>query len=323
MKILDEQENLWEVLSSFSNRKITIVTAFVSKTSGEVEELIKQNNTVELILGSINAFSPPSFIEKIATLNSSQCTLYVDFRYENSTHWKLYLIEPNIVIIGSANFTKAGLDLHRDTCIHTENAELYREYMDKVKDLTQKKEVLKTDEPSFAAAFSEYKRKHKKFRKQYENVNLPSSIAKWLWSEDSQSIPIFVWCNYHGRDSIETASKIVKEEKAEQNVELDASKELRDFFTLEKGEEIFPYKEGDTVLCMNHNGAYIGFYTFDSIVEDDGVMYMLSFKKADRKYKRPFNLSAQLRMNLKAKARQLHEKGTIELNREQIIELAQ
>src|SRR3546814_13962083 len=51
--------------------------------------------------------------------------LWVDFRGQRSIHWKLYLIAPKTVIIGSANLTGMGLDLTRDTCVVVKNQSLY------------------------------------------------------------------------------------------------------------------------------------------------------------------------------------------------------
>jgi len=62
MEILDTNNNLIDYLSKLKGKKITIVTAFASGTESIIRDLIGSND-VELIVGSINSFSSPIFIE--------------------------------------------------------------------------------------------------------------------------------------------------------------------------------------------------------------------------------------------------------------------
>ncbi|MFA0648524.1 phospholipase D-like domain-containing protein, partial [Vibrio cyclitrophicus] len=71
----------------------------------------------------------------------------------NSTHWKLYLIEPNVVIIGSANFTALGVSLKRDTLVFLESEDLYNEYLTKVENLKSSPLVLNCQEKNFEHQF--------------------------------------------------------------------------------------------------------------------------------------------------------------------------
>jgi len=106
LRVLGRNSDLKKTLSSFSHRNIKIVTAFASGTEGIVESLLGEGNKVDIVVGTINAFTSPSFIEHCASHDDKNLSIHVDFRYESSFHWKLYLVDPNIVIVGSANFTK-------------------------------------------------------------------------------------------------------------------------------------------------------------------------------------------------------------------------
>src|SRR3546814_16226942 len=101
MQILSSENSLRSYLLKQHGTKLQIVSAFAYETAGVVEQLKSQSNAVELIVGTINAFTDPNFIEDAArTLPKG---LRVDFRVKRSLHWKLYLIAPKTVIRGSAN----------------------------------------------------------------------------------------------------------------------------------------------------------------------------------------------------------------------------
>jgi phosphatidylserine/phosphatidylglycerophosphate/cardiolipin synthase-like enzyme len=134
MEILEKYSEIEQLFNGVKNSKVTIVSAFASGTESIVKELITRND-VELIVGTINSFSSPKYIENLIDLGADNLNVYMDFRYGMSTHWKLYLIEPNIVLVGSANFTSLGIRLKRDTLVRINSEKLYSEYISKVENL--------------------------------------------------------------------------------------------------------------------------------------------------------------------------------------------
>ncbi len=117
MKILTSEENLNEFLEGLQNKDVVIISAFASGTEEVVDALLNQGNKLELLIGTINSFSSPEFFEHCKKIADDRFSMSIDFRYQNSIHWKLYLVKPDTVIIGSANFTTKGLSLERDTCV--------------------------------------------------------------------------------------------------------------------------------------------------------------------------------------------------------------
>jgi HKD family nuclease len=97
--ILTRTQNLRAILGEYRNTRIDIVVAFASKSEDLVDEMIKNNNKVSIIVGTINNFTDPSFIEYCQDLDKKKLDIYVDFRNNESVHWKLYLISPTTVII--------------------------------------------------------------------------------------------------------------------------------------------------------------------------------------------------------------------------------
>src|SRR3546814_8108627 len=78
MQILSSENSLRSYLLKQHGTKLQIVSAFAYETAGVVEQLKSQSNAVELIVGTINAFTDPDFIEDAArTLPKG---LWVDFR---------------------------------------------------------------------------------------------------------------------------------------------------------------------------------------------------------------------------------------------------
>ena len=63
MKILDNKNNLKDFLLKQYGKEITMVSAFASNTEKVIQELVKQENKIKLIIGTINAFSSPVFFK--------------------------------------------------------------------------------------------------------------------------------------------------------------------------------------------------------------------------------------------------------------------
>lgn len=86
MERLDTENDLENFLLGQCERSITIVSAFASGTVGLLESIAAKND-VEVIVGTINAFTSPKFIDEARKLLRRR--LWVDFRGNSSIHWKL------------------------------------------------------------------------------------------------------------------------------------------------------------------------------------------------------------------------------------------
>ncbi|MCO6506541.1 MAG: hypothetical protein J6570_05455 [Snodgrassella sp.] len=82
-------------------------------------------------MGTINAFSSIDLIDFCIeeAEENNNFKFYIDFRYDDSIHWKLYMIKPDIIVIGSVNFTQKGLKFIQDMCLYIKNKELYLDYL--------------------------------------------------------------------------------------------------------------------------------------------------------------------------------------------------
>lgn len=290
MRVLDEVNNLRVCLSEFENRKIVIVTAFISGVRELVLEMSRKGNELTLLLGTMNAFSPPDFIEWCASDIAQGVHLLVDFRYANSLHWKLYLVEPNIVIVGSANFTSRGVGLMYDTCLVIEDNGLYSTYMDKVSHFRDMPDVVSaTDKVEFGRRMLEYRRQHRQsqsgFLRACSRANNKMSIEEFLQDESYQRVPLFVWERDHTAEEKKEASIILQELN---EVDAEGAIVLRDFFVWRGKLKDLPYFENDVVLCGSRGGGHIDFYTFDYFVQRREDVFILSFGRA--RIKRPFKL---------------------------------
>lgn len=314
MKVLDSIDDLENALKAFSNRKIQIITAFASGTEGLLRTILDNENSVEIIIGTINSFSSPKLIEYCQNHQEEKFRTYVDFRYESSVHWKLYLVEPNIVIIGSANFTLTGVSLKRDTMTVVKNKSLYDEYLLKIEELKNDPNVIYVgNNKKFKRYFDEYQLKHKRMQKALANASQNKTPVDWLNDEANQTLSLFIWGSQHSKRTIQKAHNLIEESDLEVTRE-----DLKDFSTYECGENELPYEEGDVVLTANHKGSYIAFQSFDRIIYDDGIHYIYSFKK--KRYRYPFKLD-ELKRELKKVIPAWYEEGITEIHRNKIAAL--
>lgn len=318
MKILNSQQNLDKLFKTITNKKITIITAFASDTENVVDLILNNGNDIEIIVGTINSFTSPGFIDHCSNIKNKSLSMFVDFRYQNSIHWKLYLIEPNTVIIGSANFTSIGMSLFRDTCVMIESDDLYHSYENQISILKNSNNIINKNNTSiFSKELEKYRVSHQRMQaglaraKQYKNSN------EWLLDESNQSIPLFIWESRHSKEEIENSHEIF-ESKFESNEENLSRSDIRTFFTYQCNENELPYEQGDVVLCSNSKGTHIGFYEFDQIIYKNGTHYIYSYRK--RSYKNPFKL-VDIKNELKLKITELYNKGYTELHRAVIIDI--
>lgn len=311
MKILNNEKNLACFLKSFHERKITIVSAFASGTEDVINLLLEHRNQLNILVGTIGSFSSPHFLEYCKNKKDENISLFVDFRYEESLHWKLYLIEPETVIIGSANFTNIGLTLKRDTCILVEDKSLLENYKKELEIIKSSSDVINCNDVHFDAYLQVYKKKHR--RMQFGRARTVQAIsgAQWLAEEENQLIPIFIWDSKHSVETMEEADRLLRDDSPEGVGDV-----VRDFFTYDSNGADFPYSQGDLVLCVNNKGSYPDFYTFDKIISKDGRDYIYSYKR--NRYPRPFILNHDIKRKIKDKIGYWYEQEMTELNRVEV-----
>ncbi len=292
MKILDSSESLDNYLTSIRNNHIQIVTAFASGTEETLSALLANGNTIDLIVGTINAFTSPKFIEYCAEHDSKHLKAFVDFGYQSSVHWKLYLISPKIVVIGSPNFTTIGISLNRDTCLVVEDADIYKNYVHRFKELLNKSNVIDVKSDQFELAFRKYCKEHDRTQAGLARSQHYSTLEEWLSNETNQQIQLFIWDGQHTSETKKKAQKLLKDNSTKGDTPT-----LRDFFTDDATEDELPYSQGDVVLCASCRGGHLDFYTFDRIIHDNGCHFIYSYRR--RRYQRPFNLEEGLKEQLK------------------------
>jgi PLD-like domain len=302
MKLLTQDDNLDAYLRSQKNKSVRIVTAFVGGTEGLIQQMIRAKCNVELIVGTINYFSSPKFLKAMAKKDSG-VKLYVDFRGGNSVHWKLALIGPATVVIGSANLTKRGVGLHRDTCVVIEDEPLHRSYVKMIGALKMHPQVVSSRHHSFDGLLADYRTKHDQMQRGLAlgqaSAAKTQSLEDWLANDANQQITSYIWSEDHTDEARKTARTIVKDasrvaKKTGASIKVDSK--IREFFTYDEQPRKPPFERGDIVLCCNERGSYMDFYTFD-IVERGTIMghdgckydgyYMISLRQP--RYKRLFD----------------------------------
>lgn len=310
MKILNSKYNLECYLKELDGKKISIVTAFASGTESIIKGLLDSNNEIELIVGSINSFSSPKFINEIKAEVSSKLSFFMDFRYERSTHWKLYLIDPNVVIIGSANFTQVGVSLERDTLVLIKNESLYHQYSLEINKLKQTKLVINSLNNNFEKQYKKYIEKHRKMQSSLLSASGESNVLTWLSEDANQSIPLFIWDRDIDPEEQKEAYSLIKDEEPT----IESSKNFR-LLTYECNKSELLYYEGDTVISISDKGSYAKFEKIDRIRHEKGINYLYSFK--NKRISKPFDIK-EISVGLKRIVPSLYEKKRTALYREDI-----
>lgn len=287
MQILDTHNRLDTYLRQYHGKTITLISAFASETNDLLGDLLTQDNSVTLIIGSINAFTPPTFITacKEKAFANRSFSFFVDFRYENSTHWKVYLIEPDVVVIGSANLTATGTRLARDTCIVVHDRTLYMHYLAQATAMLNTPGVVSSTSKAFDRQLTEYEARHRRVQGALQRSQSYTGVDEWLADDTNQTLPIFVWSEPHAAAAKGTARQAHENVSAQNHWD-----EVKDFFAFESEGKPCPYTEGSMVLTVRGTGAHPQFHTFDRILEQEGVYYCYAFKK--KKYPKPFDIKA-------------------------------
>jgi hypothetical protein len=311
MQILDQNNDLKTFLMSLSNKHIKIITAFASGTEDIISSLLNNKNKVEIIIGTINSFSSPKLIKFCKSQDAKNIKTYVDFRYHNSIHWKLYLIEPETIIIGSANFTTTGISLSRDTCIVIRDKSTYDSYQKEMVRLTKNPKVINSNKELFSQYLDQYINNHSAMQRSLARTKQYNNPLDWLNDDSNQKIPILIWSRFHSEEEKETAQKILEESEPELT-----RNNIKDFFTSDRDKDDFSYEEGDVVITARNNGNHIKFQFFDRIIYKDGKHYIYELEK---KRKHPFELK-NIKEKLKLKIPNWYDEDVAEIDRDDIRE---
>lgn len=303
MKILDASNNLENILAKYKNTKIKIITAFASGTNGLVDGLLENGNDVEIMIGTINSFSSPKFINYCIDKKSSSLTTYVDFRYESSVHWKVYLIEPNITIIGSANFTKIGVGLARDTMVYIEDDALYSDYIKNYEMLKAIPDVISSASNDFEKLFEIYSKKYHDTQRWLVKQSSYTSLSDWLADEVNQTLQLFVWDQEHTDESIKKAKSFLDED------------EYAEHYSYEVAGDEPLYNEGDIVLTADKKGDNLKFVRFDRIVKNKNKYFLYVLK--GNEFQGPFDLHG-IKGKLKSLVKDCYECSRYTIHRDDL-----
>lgn len=321
MERLHTENDLEKFLLKQCGRKITIVSAFASGTVKLLKSIAAEND-VEVIVGTINAFTSPTFIDDARTLLRRR--LWVDFRGNTSIHWKLYLVAPDIVVIGSANFTIQGIGMGRDTCVVIQSGHLFEEYQQQLKILKRDSEVMDGGSVGFDDALERHREQHNRNQAalqiaQQRSQSASRSRTRKMPSFDEWAklgfltIPLFVWDETHTQEAKAEAARIMYDqdgvaEHAAGNASKPVDSEVRpyrDFLTESSDGSKPPFDPNTVVLATKANGAYMRFMQLDVVVRkaDLGLDFMIERRKG--RYAQPFEIT----LAIKAAIVRLIEKG--------------
>lgn len=321
MERLHTENDLEKFLLKQCGRSITIVSAFASGTVKLLKSIAVEND-VEVIVGTINAFTSPTFIDDARGLLGRR--LWVDFRGNTSIHWKLYLVSPDIVVIGSANFTNQGIGMGRDTCVVIQNGQLFEEYQQQLTVLKMDSEVMDGTDFGFDDAFERHREQHNRNQAALQIAQQGSQSAsqshtckvppfdEWV-KQGFLTIPLFVWDEPHTQAEEAEAVRIMYDhegvvEHAARNANKPFDSEVRpyrDFLTVASDGPKPPFDPNTVVLATKANGRYMRFMRLDVVVRkaDLGLDFMIERRKV--RYSQPFEINPAI----KAAIVRLIEKG--------------
>jgi len=220
------------------------------------------------------------------------------------------LIEPNIVLIGSANFTCVGASLVRDTLAVIEDKGLYEQYFSHVETLKANSLVMDSASADFESYFLTYCKNYKRTQSALLSSTEKTDVHTWLSNDVNQTVPLFIWDRDIESSEYESAYSLIEDKEPEVT-----SKDSYRLSTYGCAQNDLPYFEGDVVITMNKKGAHIRFEKIDRIIYKDGVHYLYSFK--NKRFNKPFDIK-EIYDGLKSIAADLYEKEQTVLLREDI-----
>jgi phosphatidylserine/phosphatidylglycerophosphate/cardiolipin synthase-like enzyme len=286
MKIFETNNSLDSFLRLVKNKRVDITVAFASKTEAVIESLLDNGNEVHLTVGTINCFSDPVFFktcQEIAS-NNPNLNLTIDFRYDSSIHWKVYLISPNIVIIGSSNLTTIGLSMRRDTAVRIKNSKLYQQYMENISNLRADNEVVAWDGERFEELLSAYEKQHHKTNPtRNPPIGKTLSFTAWFAREESQSLPLYLSDCDFTEEEMSEFEEIVSTLKPE-NTDTNSTGHYPIGICYKKSS----YVEGAWLLRASHTGASPAFHLIHTIKHHNKKWWLCGIK---RRIQKPFSVS--------------------------------
>lgn len=218
-------------LESLRNADITIVSAFGVTETTLLESLVHQNKKTTFYVGTQNCFTRPDFIEegeRIARAAPKRLQFVVDFRRNESIHYKLALVAPSTVVIGSANFTSKGLGLTCDIMAVLDDSSLYAAITSELRRVARNPGVFATSDELFTETLRHYEKaanEHAAFAlaahatRSLSNpfatkrTRLPS-FTEWLASDDAVSIKAFAYLRDLEGEELIAADEVGKTAKA-------------------------------------------------------------------------------------------------------------
>ena len=323
-EIIQPKNNLEVFLKSVKKRKIDIIVAFASKTEFLIKEMIKNENIINLTVGTINYFSDPVFFEfckDVANDIDSNLNFSVDFRINESIHWKLYLISPETVIIGSSNLTSIGVSMRRDTAVRVQDKILYDDYIDLIQNVRSNGNVVNSRDIGFDDFLSRYKENHraKSLPPPKADNNIPiTDFVNWSSRDESSLLPIFIWeDNFTKQDRAIFKNNIIDKISDDEKVKNSIS--LIGWYSSKKTNK--PYRNGEVVLHMKNNGSYARFYEIAFALYGNGRWWLCAYK-----YKRTktilFAITPEFKDIIKQHAPIWYENGKTYLNSKELRTIA-
>jgi hypothetical protein len=305
IQIVDAVKDLETYLCSVKNTRIDIAVAFASKTESLIETMLKNGNRVNLVLGTINYFSDPVFIrhcQLIAQKNHSQLDFAVDFRRNESIHWKVYLIAPKTVIIGSPNLTMTGISMQRDTAVAISDVRLYKTYLSLIAELTRNNRIVDCCDSRFEDLLSDYKEQHRRFLPGTVDQGFskrrpvtPPSLAKWLKQDVAQILPVFIW-----DDDLTSKERRLFKEKIRPKVDAALGDTDNDVYIIgcyEGSERRQHYRNDDIILTVKSNGGYVYFEQAVFVIYGAGNWWLCGIR--NKRFSKPFALTTDVKKAMK------------------------
>lgn len=279
MRILSKTNELHETLKNIKGKNIQIVSAFACGTENVIKNLVDNNESVELIIGTINAFSSIEFIDFCIKLakNEKKFKFFVDFRYQESVHWKLYTVSDDTIIIGSANLTDKGLSLDRDTCLLVNDNKIYNEYLQEIENLKSNDLVIPSNAKNFKNYFKEYKSEHNKTMVAVNKTDQKLTLREWIKSENFYELPLLLW-----DDNIpENEIGFIEDKITKIKQDLGIKNYKSNYYWIDHN-YLGNLSSGDIILTMEEkNPQNISFFKVDMIIdgEESNTQHIISFSE--------------------------------------------
>lgn len=277
MMILNKTNELHETLKNIKDKNIQIVSAFASGTENVIKSLVANNKSVELIIGTINSFSSIEFIKYCIKLakHNEKFKFFVDFRYQESVHWKLYAISDDNIIIGSANLTNKGLSLDRDTCLLVNDNKVYNEYLKEIENLKSNALVIPSNAVNFEEYLKKYKINHGKTMVAINESTQKLTLREWIKSQFFYELPLLLW----DKEIPEDEEEFIENKIAEIKQDLDIKNHQSNYYWINCNY----FKNlscGDIILTIEgKDPKNISFFKVDKIIKgkERNTKHLISF----------------------------------------------